>query len=157
MSGTKQNNGGPAFPFDPEVVGIGSRGASRPASVNEDATEAAAKCHPMSDRLRKFRAGDMLAYNGAIWVRQAADELDRLWSIVSRLPLTADGVTISPKDSIYRVKDDRSATARPGSTFMESRRLGLIWVGGDIDGICSEDWYSTRAAAEAAKGGKSDE
>ena len=93
--------------------------------------------HPMSEKLRKWANESHPMWSGHPVVMAAADELDRLYAIVERLPKTADGVAVVPgMDCVYRWQ------AVGGGYIGEFHETAKHLI---------EASYSTRAAAEAAQ------
>lgn len=78
-------------------------------------------------------------HEAATQLEQRQDEIERLQAIVDRLPKTADGSPILPGQVVYH--RDRRGKIRPETMVLASPFPHLL-----------KCCYSTREAAEAAKG-----
>lgn len=67
--------------------------------------------------------------------------IERQAAIIDRLPKTADGVAVVPGMTLYLMPDKEGAT---NYDMMELK----------VEAASDYCWYSTRSAAEAAKGGE---
>lgn len=118
--------------------------------------------HPMSRRLYATRA-DYYGKDEAA-IDEAVAELDRLHAIVELLPKTADGVPVVPGETQWAVfcydRDDPDEPLRVSACNYVGNASdwtdGIKWEIEDcVDCRCEViGVYSTREAAEAAKGGE---
>lgn len=115
--------------------------------------------HPMSDIVRLVGCyvrdvGESLNIKPQVSyqaMQSAADELDRLHAIVSRLPVTADGVPVVPGMELYGWNDDDKVVYATAAHI-------AAWADDSEASHWREPWshfYSTKSkAAESARAAK---
>lgn len=112
--------------------------------------------HLMSEHLRRLRCDDLLDKVDEEAIHTAADELDRLSAIVSRLPATADGVPVVPGMTLWQAFDygdgNRSEPFElppiTGFATHDGEISALYWAKGFCTAIGT--FYSTAQAAKGA-------